>query len=107
MSDWLATLADFEGGLAATPEPFFAGLAHGTMTVELFRPEGEDTQQPHAQDELYIIRRGRSEFLRGGERVSVGEGDSLFVPAGMDHRFVDFSDDFDTWVVFWGPEGGE
>ena len=23
------------------------------------------------------------------------------------HRFVDFSDDFGTWVVFWGPEGGE
>ena len=29
------------------------------------------------------------------------------VAAGAVHRFVDFSDDFQTWVVFWGPEGGE
>ena len=31
----------------------------------------------------------------------------LFVEAGVDHRFVDFSDDFETWVIFWGPDGGE
>lgn len=31
----------------------------------------------------------------------------MFVPAGMTHRFEDFSADFVTWVVFWGPEGGE
>jgi hypothetical protein len=29
------------------------------------------------------------------------------VPAGVPHRFVDFSDDFETWVVFYGPKGGE
>jgi hypothetical protein len=31
----------------------------------------------------------------------------LFVPAGIEHRFYDFSDDFCTWVMFYGPEGGE
>jgi uncharacterized protein YjlB len=31
----------------------------------------------------------------------------LFVPAGTTHRFEDFSADFATWVVFWGPQGGE
>jgi hypothetical protein len=31
----------------------------------------------------------------------------LFVPAGVEHRFEDFSDDFAVWVVFWGPDGGE
>ncbi|RGP42271.1 uncharacterized protein BPTFM16_02583 [Altererythrobacter insulae] len=105
--DWLTTLADFEQGLAAADGPFFPGLAHGSMTVELFRPQGEDTQQPHKQDELYLIRTGSSDFLRNGARVSVAAGDVVFVPAGMDHRFVDFSSDFDTWVIFWGPEGGE
>ena len=31
----------------------------------------------------------------------------LFVPAGVEHRFDDFSDDFAAWVVFFGPKGGE
>lgn len=104
---WLSRLSDFTAGLDASDTPFFLGLAHGSMSVELFSPKGEDTQQPHLQDELYIIHRGRSDFLRDGEKVRVAAGDVLFVPAGMGHRFVDFSDDFETWVIFWGPDGGE
>jgi hypothetical protein len=29
------------------------------------------------------------------------------VAAGVQHRFEEFSDDFATWVIFYGPEGGE
>ena len=104
---WLTSFADFEKGLARGDTPFFKGLEHGTMEVELYRPVGKDHQTPHARDELYIIRSGTSDFLRGEDRVSVAVGDAIFVPAQMEHRFVDFSDDFDTWVVFWGPAGGE
>jgi uncharacterized protein YjlB len=45
--------------------------------------------------------------VRGGERVSVAPMDLLFVPAGMEHRFEAMSEDFATWVVFYGPAGGE
>jgi hypothetical protein len=31
----------------------------------------------------------------------------LFVPAGHEHRFEDFTPDFATWVIFYGPDGGE
>lgn len=106
-SHWMTRLAEFEAGLEQSDVPFHLGVAHGSMSTELFRPVGTDIQKPHAQDELYIIRRGTSDFLRGEDRVSVAAGDVLFVPAGMDHRFVDFSADFDTWVIFWGPQGGE
>ena len=34
-------------------------------------------------------------------------GDFLFVPARAEHRFLDFTDDFTTWVLFYGAEGGE
>ncbi|MDQ3378133.1 MAG: cupin domain-containing protein, partial [Actinomycetota bacterium] len=34
-------------------------------------------------------------------------GDALFVPAGVEHRFENFTDDLVAWVVFYGPEGGE
>ena len=39
-------------------EPFAVAFRHGTMTVELFAPKGQDTQAPHAQDELYFIHSG-------------------------------------------------
>jgi len=31
----------------------------------------------------------------------------LFVHAGVEHRFEEFTNDLSMWVVFWGPDGGE
>ena len=68
---------------------------------------GLDDQQPHSQDELYVVTGGSGTFVCGGERVAFGQGDVLFAAAGVEHRFEDFGDDFETWVVFYGAEGGE
>jgi mannose-6-phosphate isomerase-like protein (cupin superfamily) len=87
--------------------PFRLALQHGSMSVEAFAPLIEDRQEPHEQDELYVVRSGRSGFVRDGERIECEQGDVILVPAGMRHRFVDFSEDFQTWVIFWGPSGGE
>ena len=88
-------------------ERFVQALAHGSMSVELYAPRGADPQQPHAQDELYFVHTGTGEFVLESQRCPVGPGSVLFVPAGRAHRFENFSDDFATWVVFWGPQGGE
>jgi mannose-6-phosphate isomerase-like protein (cupin superfamily) len=87
--------------------PFTIVLKHGSMQVEYFSPKGTDTQSPHLQDELYFIAKGTSDFFRNGETVSCTAGDVLFVPANMEHRFINFSEDFATWVIFYGPQGGE
>ena len=50
---------------------------------------------------------GTGTFVNGPRRHGFKPGDLLFVPAGTVHRFEDFSDDFSTWVVFYGPIGGE
>lgn len=94
---------------AAWPEGerFVQALAHGSMSVELYAPTGVDPQQPHAQDELYFVNTGTSDFVLAAQRSSVGPGSVLFVPAGCEHRFEHFSADFSTWVVFWGSQGGE
>lgn len=104
---WQAGLAELRARLGAAAEPFVVAMARGTMRIELFAPRGRDVQQPHDQDELYIVNRGEGWFVRAADRVPVKAGDVLFVPAGAVHRFEEFSEDFETWVIFWGPKGGE
>jgi mannose-6-phosphate isomerase-like protein (cupin superfamily) len=88
-------------------ERFVQALAHGSMTVELYAPVGTDPQLPHEQDELYFIIAGSGDFVCGAERTPFAANMVFFVPAGVVHRFEHFSPDFATWVVFWGPGGGE
>ena len=88
-------------------EPFASAFGHGTMSVEVFVPRGIDHQEPHSQDELYFIMAGSADFVREGRRSAVAVGDALFVPAGERHHFEAISSDFISWVVFWGPNGGE
>jgi mannose-6-phosphate isomerase-like protein (cupin superfamily) len=82
-------------------------MRHGSMALRYYAPAGGDPQAPHDQDEIYIVASGRGTFACGGRRVDFGPGDALFAPAGADHRFESFSADFGTWVVFYGPKGGE
>ncbi len=88
-------------------ERFAVGFTHGSMLIELYVPGPVDTQQPHTRDELYIVVSGHGIFECGDQRVTFGPHDVLFVRAGERHRFVDHTPDFRTWVVFYGPEGGE
>ena len=85
-------------------------LQRGTLTVMLslgrFAPLPGPTT-PHAQDEVYVVARGRGVFLHDGQRDAFEPGDLLVVAAGTEHRFEDFTDDLAVWVVFYGPRGGE
>lgn len=86
---------------------FVEFFKHGSLVVELYKPDKVDKQTPHTRDEVYVITSGTGRFHVNGEYISFKPGDFLFVPAGDDHRFEDFTDDFQTWVIFYGPEGGE
>jgi len=82
-------------------------LQRGTLHVKLSLPVRPNLQTPHVQDELYVIVRGRGTLYHGGQRDVFEPGDLIFIAAGTDHRFEDFSDDIAVWVIFFGPEGGE
>ena len=100
-----------EEGLAHLPGPqgerFATLFAHGSLEVELYAPRGHDPQSPHTRDELYVVAAGSGTFFNGTDRRPFGPGDLLFVPAGVEHRFENFSEDLAVWVMFYGPEGGE
>jgi gentisate 1,2-dioxygenase len=108
------SLAELLARIPGAPTPewpagdrYAEAFVHGTMSFGLYAPRGTDPQQPHAQDELYIIQSGRGELVVDGRRQSFAPGDVFFVAAGATHRFERFDDDFTAWVVFWGAQGGE
>jgi len=110
MQDWPLPLEDIMERLEETPEGkrFHYPIRHGSMRVGVYAPRPpHDPQAPHDQDELYIVISGRGTFLKGAERRPFGPGDLIFVEAGVPHRFEAFDATFATWVVFWGPPGGE
>ena len=82
--------------------PFELVFETSEVSVELYAPVGTDEQKPHDRDELYIVASGTGTFSRGDEVVSFEPGDLLFVPAHVPHRFDTFTEDFRTWVIFYG-----
>lgn len=82
-------------------------MTHGSLEIRFYAPSGRDPQTPHTRDEVYVVVHGRGQFFLDGARTPFGSGDLIFVPAGAEHRFEEFSDDLQVWVVFYGPEGGE
>ena len=93
---------------AGADDPRFAILRErSSLTVELYQPVKVDLQEPHSRDECYVVVEGRGIFEMGKEEIAFGPGDFLFVAAGVPHRFRDFGETMTTWVMFYGPEGGE
>jgi mannose-6-phosphate isomerase-like protein (cupin superfamily) len=74
------------------------------MSAGVYRlePASSDSQQPHAEDELYYVLAGRGRFTSGDATVDIEPGVALFVLAGEPHRFHDILEPLTLLVVF-GP----
>lgn len=109
MDRWLHSLEDIQARLPGHDATFRLTYAveHGSMRMGLYAPWLVDAQTSHDQDEIYIIVSGAGTFWRNGEEQRVRPNDVIFVEANTEHRFVDFTEDFATWVMLWGPPGGE
>jgi len=60
------------------------GLEIGVYVLVAPEP---DRQQPHDDDEVYVVLEGSGVLDVEGQKVELREGHALFVPAGADHRF--------------------
>lgn len=90
--------------LQASNQEFIELFSHGSLVVEIYQPHLVDRQTPHNRDEIYVIISGYGEFVLEGERTTFSPGDVLFVPAKKEHRFERFTNNFSTWVFFFGAE---
>ncbi|MES2797130.1 MAG: cupin domain-containing protein [Bacteroidota bacterium] len=85
---------------ASEDKHFIETFRKENISVELYKPVKIDLQRPHEQDEIYVIISGSGMFQNGGEHYSFKATDLIFVPAHLEHRFYDFTEDFATWVIF-------
>lgn len=100
-------LAALETDRAAGKRSYLEFLRSQSMSMGLYvlRAGEADGQQPHAEEEAYYVIRGRARFRAGDEDWEVSAGSTLFVEAGLDHRFHDVEEDLSVLVFFAPPEG--
>ena len=59
-----------------------------------------DPQEPHREDELYYVVRGRARMQIGSEHAEVRAGSVIFVEAECEHRFYDIKEELEVMVFF-------
>ena len=101
------SFADAQAKVLSSDERTLLVLHRGTVDVKLLLPVPPNVQTPHTQDELYAVIRGRGVLVHNGARSPFATGDLLFVAAGCEHHYEDFSADLALWRVFYGRQGGE
>jgi mannose-6-phosphate isomerase-like protein (cupin superfamily) len=61
------------------------GLELGVYVLVAPEP---DRQQPHEDDEVYVVLEGTGVLQVEGEQIPVAPGQAVFVPAHAEHRFT-------------------
>jgi mannose-6-phosphate isomerase-like protein (cupin superfamily) len=76
------------------------GLEVGVYVLVAPEP---DRQQPHEDDEVYVVLDGTGTLEVQGETFPVMEGAAVFVQAGAEHRFTSY-ESLSVLVIFTKPD---
>jgi len=63
---------------------------------------GIDLQEPHHEDEIYYVVRGRARMQTGSDHAEVRPGSVIFVEAELEHRFYEIEEELQV-LVFFAP----
>lgn len=94
----LAEIAD--QGRSARPYTEFLRVPAMSAGMYVLPAGAADPQQPHTEDELYVVLRGRAKIRVAEEDAEVGPGVAVFVPANVVHRFHSIAEDLSVLVLF-------
>ena len=92
-----ARLREAGGGYEIVHES--SGLEVGVYVLVAPEP---DRQQPHTDDELYVVLEGSGTLEVEGAGTPLDEGQALFVPAHAEHRFTGY-EGLSLLVIFTRP----
>ena len=79
-----------------------ADLSVGTYSIPA---GGLDDQEPHREDEIYVVQAGAAMLVTDSGTAQVLAGSVIFVPAGERHRFTGVREDLALLVIFAPPYG--
>lgn len=87
---------------ARSGKPYLEFLRRASLSAGLYvLPAGSvDPQQPHSEDEVYVVTGGRARIRVAEEDRAVGPGSVVFVAAGVEHRFHSIAEDLSVLVLF-------
>jgi mannose-6-phosphate isomerase-like protein (cupin superfamily) len=91
-----------ETSRGASGKPYLEFLREPAISAGLYSlPVGStDLQQPHTEDEVYIVLEGLAQIQIGDQDYPVKTGDTIFVPALKEHRFHSILEELRVIVVF-------
>jgi mannose-6-phosphate isomerase-like protein (cupin superfamily) len=91
-----------------TGEPYLEFLRRDSMSCGLYVLEAgaDDPQDPHREDEVYVVLDGRAQLTAAGRTQPVGPGSVVFVARTVPHRFHDITRRLSVLVFFAPPESG-
>ncbi len=87
-----------------TGELYLEFLRRDSMSCGLYvlTPGADDPQQPHQEDEVYVVLGGRARLTVAGQDQPVGPGSVVFVARTVPHRFTDVTERLSV-LVFFAP----
>ena len=87
-----------------TGELYLEFLRRDSMSCGLYVLEAgaDDPQEPHQEDEVYVVLEGRARLMVAGRDHPVGPGSVLFVARTVAHHFHDVSERLSV-LVFFAP----
>ena len=71
-----------------------------SMGLYVLEAGAGDPQQPHGEDEVYVVSRGKARIRLGKEVRPVQAGSIVFVAKGVVHRFFDIEERLEVLVLF-------
>jgi quercetin dioxygenase-like cupin family protein len=91
-----------------TGELYLEFLRRDSMSCGLYVLEAgaADPQEPHLEDEIYLVLSGRARLRAGGRDDPVGQGSVAFVARNVPHRFHDITERLSVLVLFAPAESG-
>jgi mannose-6-phosphate isomerase-like protein (cupin superfamily) len=91
-----------------TGELYLEFLRRESMSCGLYvlEPGADDPQEPHQEDEVYVVLGGRAQLMVAGQDQPVGPGSVLFVARTVAHRFHDITERLSVLVFFAPAESG-
>jgi mannose-6-phosphate isomerase-like protein (cupin superfamily) len=87
-----------------TGELYLEFLRRDSLSCGLYvlEPGADDPQQPHQEDEVYVVLAGRARLTVAGQDQPVGPGSVVFVARTVAHRFSDVTERLSA-LVFFAP----